>query len=155
MKWFRRIMTRRKPDGASNIGFLWVLFECRWFGVALVLRHRSDSRFDRPAECNRIKLVLEGEYCQHSEVSADEKVDKDAYVYLNAEGRWSNRLLQVGELAFERAGHRGGVELLDARTQGERMVDFAEWMALDDVVFDSERQVVWLMIAWGGVWTRS
>lgn len=158
MKWVRKIIETKRPDFIHDLGMAWSLWSTRWFGVALVLRTRSDSSFDQAAESNRIRVVLEGEYLEHYEVPRLGKyepavpVPKDAYSYGNDDGLWFCRERTVGDISFERVRRRGGVELLDARTAGDAIVDFPQWMTQREVIFDAHRPVLMLVISWGGVW---
>lgn len=158
MSWFRNIIERKAPTWAGPIGYTWCLFQCRWFGFALVLRHRSDSTFDQRAEAHRIRLVLEGEYLDHYEIprigeyEPAGRLPKKAYVYGNRYGLWASLMREPGDLFYEPLNRRGGTELLDARNTEERIVDYPEWMEHKDVVFNSDRQVVMLTLTWGGVW---
>ena len=189
MSWFKKLAATRRADGISDIGMYWSLWTTRWFGVALVLRYRSDSSFSQReeltrikvltrrgyvthqeppsgsarylcqrAESNRIKIVLDGEVLEHyelprtGEAEPAEKVEKDAYVYHNAYGLWACRRLEPKRVVFERCGRRGGLELLDARTVSEKIVDFPHWLELSDTKFDAQRKVWLLTITWGGCW---
>lgn len=158
MSWHRRIAERRRPDGLTHLGMMWTLFACRWFGIALTLRFRSDSSFDQRAECNRLRWVVEGEYVEHrelprlGELTPAVEVEEGAYVYGNDEGLWMSRNIATRQITIEPYNTRGGVELLDARTVADKIVDFPRWMEHEDVVFNSERQVWMLVISWGGGW---
>ena len=158
MKWYRKIVENKKPAYADSLGMVWPLLQTRWFGLGIVLRIRSDSSFDQRAEANRIRLVLEGQYLEHFEVPRTgdyepaAKLPSGAYTYGNKYGLWASRTLGPGSLAFERAGRRGGVELLAPHNQGDSLIDFPNWMQHRDVVFDAERPVFMLMLTWGGVW---
>ena len=158
MSWFRKIIESRAPTYAGPVGYTWSLFECRWFGLGLVMRYRSDSTFDQRAEAHRLRYVLEGEYLDHFEMPRTGemepacKVPKDAFVYGNVYGLWACVTRKAGNLFYEPWKRRGGTELLDARSTEERIVDYPEWMAHKAVVFDSGRQVTMLTVTWGGVW---
>jgi hypothetical protein len=158
MKWLHRLIENKRPDWIANRGFAWEVWTTRWFGVSVTLRYRSDESFEQPAECNRLTVTLEGEYLRHFEVprTGDNEpampLPKDTYVYGNEFGLWGCRTLHRGEVFYEAQGRRGGVELLDARNQGERMVDFANWMTHGEVIFDSDRVVLLLTICWGPGW---
>lgn len=158
MKWFTKIMERRAPKYRSDSGFVWPLLETRWFGLALVMRYRSDTSFDQKAESNRIRFVLQGAYLEHRELARlgdrepAEPVPKDAFRYSNEFGLWACVTRSLHSIGFERAGRRGGVELLNARNTEDRLVDFAQWMEPQDVIYDAERPVVFLKLVWGGVW---
>ena len=158
MKWHRKIVENKKPTYADSLGMVWALLQTRWFGLGIVLRARSDSSFDQRAEANRIRLVLEGQYLEHFEVprtgdyEPSVTVPADAYTYGNQYGLWACRTLSKGDMALERVGRRGGVELLAARDQADSLIDFPNWMQHRDVIFDAERPVFMLVLTWGGCW---
>ncbi len=158
MSWLRRFAEKNKPQHRSHLGFIRPLLQTRWFAIGLSLRYRSDSSFDQKAECSRLTVVLEGECTVHTEIprlgrmTPAVRLPKDTFVYGNDDGLWAARRMTPGTVRYERVGHRGGVELHSARTTGEKLVDFPNWMQHKDVVFDSERQVFSLMVVWGGVW---
>lgn len=158
MKWFRKIVEKRKPDYADRIGMVWSLWETRWFGLGVALRFRSDTTFDQHAESSRIRLVLEGQYLEHREIPRTGeyepavKVPPGAYTYGSQYGLWVCQTRERGALSFEPAGRRGGVELLSSRNQEDSLIDFPNWMQHGDVVFDAERPVLMLMLTWGGCW---
>ena len=142
MPWFRKLMERRKPEYVSPLGAIWPLWSTRWFGLAVVLRFKSDSTFDQRAECNRLLYVLDGEYLRHYEVprfgemEPAVKVPEGAYLYGNDYGLWACVTHKAKALFFERIGRRGGVELFSHPS--------AE--------VDSAKRVVFLMFTWGGAW---
>lgn len=158
MKWFEKIMERRAPKYRYDLGFVWPLLETRWFGLALVMRFRSDSSFDQRAECSRARYVLQGAYLEHRELARfgdhepAESMPKGAFRYSNQFGLWACTTRGRHSLSFERKGRRGGVELLDARNTEDRLVDFAKWMRPQDVIYDAERPVVFLMLARTVAW---
>lgn len=158
MKWLTKFIERRRPKYLSHLGFVWPLLATRRFGIAITMRIRSDASFDHKAECNRLRIVLQGAYLEHRELARygefepAERVPRDAYRYGNAFGLWACVTRSKWSIGFERKGRRGGVELLDARNTQDRLVDFPQWMAPDEVVFDAQRPVVVLMVTWGGTW---
>ena len=156
--WYRRIAEHRRPEFVSDIGMFWKLLYTRWFGLALVLRFRSDTTFDQIAESNRLRFVLEGEYIQHREIAHTggnkpaEKVPEHAYVYSDQYGLYVSERVELHWTTFEPEGRRGGVELMAAENVGQQIVDFPNWMQHDEVIFDAERPCFMLVISWGGVW---
>lgn len=157
MSWFKKLAASRRADGISDIGMYWSIVATRWFGIGLVLRYRSDSTFSQRAESNRIKLVLDGEVLEHSELPRTgeaepaQKVEKGAYVYHNPFGLWACRRLGPKRVVFERRGRRGGLELLDAKNRDQRTV-FFPWMDAGEAKFDAQRPVYLLTFTWGGCW---
>lgn len=157
MKWFTKIMERRAPAYRHDIGFVWPLLTTRWFALGISMRFRSDSTFDQRAECYRLRYVLQGSYLEHREMARfgehepAERTPKGAYRYSNQFGLWACVTRGLHSLSFERKGRRGGVELLGARNTEDALVDFAQWMKPQDVIYDAERPVVLLMLVWGDV----
>ena len=122
------------------------------------MRYRSDSTFDQRNESNRLILVLDGTYLDHYEIprTGDSEpakhVPAEAYVYGNQWGLWACVTRQKGALVRKRVGDRGGLELLSPRNTDDKIIDFAEWMRHEEVVSNSERPVILLMVTWGGTW---
>ncbi len=160
MKWLRKLIENTRPTYAHDQGFVWTLWETRWFGLGLVLRFRSDTHLDQRAEASRVRVVLQGEYLEHFEIPRTGqyepagRVPKGAYTYGNQFGLWGCRRHGPGAVVYEPVGRRGGVELLSARNQEDALIDYPNWMQHHDVVFDAERPVVMLMLTWNGVWKK-
>lgn len=158
MKWLRNYVERKRPDLIENLGYAWQLLSCRWFGIGIVMRYRSDTWFNNRNEANRLILVLDGTYLDHYEIPRTgnnepaRRVPKGAYVYGNQRGLWACVTRNRGALVYKRAGARSGLELLSPRNTDDKIIDFAKWMRHEEVVFDAERPVILLMLTWGGVW---
>ena len=155
MNWIRRYIEKKRPDYIDSLGFVWPLLTTRRFGVALVMRFRSDQMFDQPAEVTRLRWVIEGEYIEHQELprlgehTPAVEVEEGAYVYSNDYGLYMARTIAPRQITIEPAGRRGGVELLAPRNTGDKIVDFHRWMKPSEIIFDAERPVLMLMICWG------
>lgn len=157
-KWIRKYIEHNRPALASNQGFAWPLWTTRLFGLAIVLRYRSDSTFDLRNEGNRLIVVVEGEYLDHYEIPRTGKHEpavktpKDAYVYGNEDGLFVCMKRSPGDVVFKREDKRGGVELMSPETTEDRIIDWPDWMQHYEVIFDAERPVLWLMLVWGMNW---
>lgn len=157
MKWLRRYIEKRRPEYVDSLGFVWPLWTTRKFGLAIVLRFRSDTSFDQVAEVNRLRWVVDGEYIEHQELprlgehTPAVDVEEGAYVYSNDYGLYMARTIVPRQLTIEPAGRRGGVELLAPRPNtGDKIVHFPLWM--DEPIFDADRPVLMFMLCWGGAW---
>lgn len=156
MAWYRKVIERTRPTFISEIGMLWSLLDTRWFGLAIVVRSRSDSTFDQRSEVNRFQYVIEGACVVHREVArlgdheAAEPTPKDAYLSGNRFGLWSARRKTAGGWWTETQGRRGGVELVP-RGPHDNILDLP-WMPLGSIEVNQEQPLVLLSLVWGKHW---
>ncbi len=148
MKWYRRIAESRRPDLIDRLGMTWVLFACRWFTVGVVLRTYSNI-YAPKAVVSSLRLVLEGEMVDHQQVEegTSAKRSPDSYRYRDLAGHVFDAMpAKPGQWIWRPKGCRWSVELMPARNQGDRIVDMPQWMRVDEVLTETEKQCWWLQI---------
>lgn len=134
-----RIANKRRPDGRGPYGMYWGLFECRWFYLALALHMRSPESNTSRSLVNRWIYLLKGEAIHHRQMDHWDDGRPDSYAYSDELGWMDAKKIGPGALVKRTKGHRGGIELLDARNQSERNLDLA-WMNVDEILTDTDRQ---------------
>ena len=145
MKWFEKLAARRKPTSKSPSGFYWQLFHFWKLHIRLIVKTHSttDSRVCQMAS---LSYVLQGAYLEHRLYGEKDEGD---YEYHDAEGRWVVHDVQAREFRAWGVGEKQRIELYPAQNTADKIIDMPEWMALNDVDFNTEKQVWILSFGWG------
>lgn len=147
MRWYRRIAERRRPDHFGHLGMTWVIFASRWVTVGIVLRTLSSSNAPR-AVVHSLRKILEGRMIDHQEVQPLTPArSPDSYQYLDSRNTVFDAMpVKQGDWLWRPKGLRWAVELYPPQNTGERIVDMPRWMAVEEVMTETEQQCWWLQI---------
>ena len=144
MKWFERYAAKRKPDHKSPSGFAWVLLDFWKLRIALAVKTHSFLE-TRTCEVPSLTYVVSGKYLEHRK---DGDKGADDYMYTDSEGRWVVHTVSQGHLRAFGRGDSQRLELYPAEKLGDKLLDMPEWMTVNEVEFNSEKQVWLLLFAW-------
>lgn len=145
MKWFERYAAKHKPTYKSDSGFAW-LFRRFWkLRIGLVVKTHTVLEA-RTCEMPSLSLVLDGKYQEHR---WEGDKGPDDYVYTDSDGRWVVHEVHAGQVRAFGKGDKQRLELFPAQSVEDRLLDMPEWMTVNEVEFNSEKQVWFLLLAWG------
>lgn len=144
MKWFERYAAKHKPSLSSNTGYGWEIFVLWRLRVALIVKTHTVTHSCK-AETPSLTFVLQGKYLEHR---LNGEKDIDDWEYTDDEGRWVVHTVEQGRLRAFSTGDKQRVELFPAQRLADKLLDMPEWMTVEDVDFNTERQVWLLAFGW-------
>lgn len=149
MKLHRWYAGLRRPEHVSHLGMSWTLLRLGRWSLQLTLRYRSAPDFEGQHFGDKWAMVIQGSCVFHRQITTDRPARNvgapEVYVYSDDKGRpYVATMLEPCNTYSARDGEIGGLELFPARKMEDRIVDFPKWMAGDEILTETEKQV-WLI----------
>jgi hypothetical protein len=149
MKLHRWYAGQHRPTHITHLGMSWTLLRLGRWSLQLTLRYRSAPDFEGQHFGDKWAMVIEGCCVFHRQITPEGRPARnvwapEVYVYTSAGRAYVATALEPFKTYSARDGEIGGLELFPARKMEDRIVDFPKWMAGDEILTETEKQV-WLI----------